>query len=86
MYIVAYDISKARERNNVIKVLSDYGERVQESVWICEVSTVEYAELRNRLEKLRVTSGFVSIWQARSAAWKTGDESLAPVRPWAHCF
>ena len=61
MYIVAYDISKARERNNVIKVLSDYGERVQESVWICEVSTVEYAELRNRLEKLRVTSGFVSI-------------------------
>ena len=31
-------------------------------------------------------SGFVSIWQARSVAWKTGDESMAPVRPWAHCF
>jgi len=44
MYIVAYDISKARERNNVIKVLSDYGERVQESVWICEVSIAEYAD------------------------------------------
>ena len=38
MYIVAYDISKTRERNSVIKVLSDYGERVQESVWICDMN------------------------------------------------
>ena len=43
MYIVAYDISKTRERNSVIKVLSDYGERVQESVWICDMNAAEYA-------------------------------------------
>ena len=86
MYIVAYDISKTRERNSVIKVLSDYGERVQESVWICDMNAAEYAELKKRLEKLKVASGFVSIWQARSVAWKTGNESMAPVRPWAHCF
>ena len=39
MYIVAYDISETRERNKVIKVLNNYGERVQESVWTCELDT-----------------------------------------------
>lgn len=86
MYIVAYDISETRERNKVIKVLNDYGERVQESVWTCELDTFQYFELRKKLEKMQLKSGVISIWQARSTPWKTGDETLAPVRPWAHCF
>ncbi len=86
MYIVAYDISETKERNKVIKVLNNYGERVQESVWTCELDTFQYSELRKKLEKLQLKSGFISIWQARSTPWKTGDETLAPVRPWSYCF
>lgn len=61
MYIVAYDISEAKERNKVIKVLNNYGERVQESVWTCELNTFQYSELRKKLEKLQLKSGFMVV-------------------------
>ena len=58
MYIVAYDISEAKERNKVIKVLNNYGERVQESVWTCELNTFQYSELRKKLITSRIFRTF----------------------------
>ena len=86
MYIVAYDIADARERNRVAKALADFGERVQKSVWTCEVDSSAYARMRERLDRLQITSGVVHIWQARTNPWITGDLNAMPAKPWAHCL
>lgn len=47
--IISYDISDTRLRNKVSKILSEFGERVQFSVFECSLTHDQYINLRNRL-------------------------------------
>jgi len=49
--IVAYDISDDTRRNKVAKVLSDYGGRVQYSVFECLLDKKRIKEMEKRLLK-----------------------------------
>lgn len=49
-YIVAYDISEPKRLRRVAKILLGYGLRVQYSVFRCELSSRERAELYVRLD------------------------------------
>ena len=50
--VVTYDISEDKRRTKVHSLLKSYGQWMQYSVFECEVTVVQYAKLRSRLEKL----------------------------------
>lgn len=50
--VVAYDIVCDRRRNRVAKLLSGYGERVNYSVFECELRERQFATLQKQLLKL----------------------------------
>lgn len=52
MYVVSYDIVKDRTRNKIAKELSNYGKRVQYSVFECKISDHQMNELYFKLTKL----------------------------------
>jgi CRISPR-associated protein Cas2 len=53
MYVViSYDIVDDAKRLRVAKLLKNYGQRVQKSVFECRVDERRYLELKGRLEKI----------------------------------
>ena len=48
-YLVAYDISDDDRRNRVFKTLNGFGERVQYSVFLCELNAREIIALKSKL-------------------------------------
>ncbi|RME50963.1 MAG: CRISPR-associated endonuclease Cas2 [Deltaproteobacteria bacterium] len=50
--IVSYDIRNDKRRNKIHKTLKNFGQRVQYSVFECEVSKIAYLKLRDRLDHL----------------------------------
>lgn len=52
--VVSYDIGDDRRRDKVARVLQGFGERVQESVFECHLSTRQYEKLRSRLATVLV--------------------------------
>jgi len=50
--VIAYDISDDKRRNRVMRVLQDYGQRVQYSVFECDLAPQHYAALKKRLHML----------------------------------
>jgi CRISPR-associated protein Cas2 len=49
--MVAYDVSSDRRRRKVAQALEDLGERVQKSVFVCDLRRRERAALRLRLRR-----------------------------------
>ena len=84
MYIVAYDITDNKERKTVSKKIEKYGERIQKSVWICDITSTECKKLRSSLEDLSIESGNIHIWFAQNEPWKIGDPDKMPVRAFVH--
>jgi len=50
--LISYDIPDDRRRNRVMRLLLDYGQRVQYSVFECDLTPQQYAALRERLRTL----------------------------------
>ncbi len=48
-YLVAYDVSNPKRLRRVAAALEDFGDRVQLSVFLCELSRRDLAALRERL-------------------------------------
>lgn len=48
-YLVTYDISDDKRRNQVFKLLHGFGNHVQYSVFLCELDEQELIRLRGRL-------------------------------------
>lgn len=51
-YIISYDISDNRRRQQVARLLTDYGYRVQKSVFEAELDDRRFLHLKERLEKI----------------------------------
>jgi len=51
-YIVAYDIADDRRRIHVANFLSSFGDRVQYSVFVCDLKPARFARLRSSLLSL----------------------------------
>lgn len=50
--IIAYDITNDKRRDRVYKVLKDYGQWMQYSLFECELEEKEYLQLKNKLNKI----------------------------------
>jgi len=62
MLIITYDISDDKERTKLQKLLEGYGNHLQDSVFSFMLSERKEAELRKRLNRLNLNSGFAIIW------------------------
>ncbi len=51
-FVISYDIQNNTRRTKIHDVLKNYGERIQYSVFECNISRKEYKELRRKLEPL----------------------------------
>jgi CRISPR-associated protein Cas2 len=49
-YLLVYDIRAARRLRRVHRVASDFGEPLQYSVFVCDLTDTERARLRRRLD------------------------------------
>ncbi len=49
--LVSYDVASDRRRNRVAKTLRDYGDRIQYSVFCCQVNAREFLRLKNLLQE-----------------------------------
>jgi CRISPR-associated protein Cas2 len=53
LILIAYDIALTRRRNKVVKILSEYGERVNLSVFECEFKKLEtFEEIKKQLKEI----------------------------------
>jgi CRISPR-associated protein Cas2 len=50
--LVAYDIVDHRQRLRLAKVLTNYGQRVQKSVFECQLDDRQYLKMRKEIDKL----------------------------------
>lgn len=51
-YLIAYDIANPARLRTVIKLMEDYGTRLQYSVFLCDLSGVELFEWRGLISSL----------------------------------
>ena len=51
-YIVCYDISDDRRREHLSTILLDFGQRIQESVFVADLGEELAAKLRERVNKV----------------------------------
>lgn len=49
-YFISYDITDDKRRNRVARILLDYGERVQYSMFCCQVNKRELLKLQESLK------------------------------------
>ena len=49
LYLIAYDISNTKRRNRIADKLSEYGERINLSVFECRLTPAQYSDIKNYL-------------------------------------
>lgn len=49
--VVTYDIVNDRTRSRLAKIISDFGNRVQKSVFECRIDDRQYLKMKERIEK-----------------------------------
>lgn len=50
-YIFSYDVTDDRRRNRIFKTMNDFGDRVQYSVFCCQLNPRERLQLEMRLKE-----------------------------------
>lgn len=50
-YLIAYDISEPRRLRRVCTLMEDHGERLQYSVFLCDLTVAELADLEAQVTK-----------------------------------
>jgi len=50
-FTITYDISKDKKRNRLVKILEEFGERVQKSIFEFELTEAQYINLMKRLKE-----------------------------------
>jgi CRISPR-associated protein Cas2 len=74
--LIAYDIRSDRTRRRVAETLEGYGQRVQRSVFECDLTKAQYEELRTKLDALRGDAAASSIRCYHLCATCVGKVSL----------
>lgn len=82
-YLVAYDISDDRRLRRVAATMESYGDRAQYSVFLCDLSRAEMADLRHDLGTIiDQTEDYVLIVDLGDPSTPHRFEVLGRHRPW----
>ena len=52
LYVISYDVPDNKRRQKIADLLEGYGQRVQYSVFECQLNTEKYNDFRRRLRKI----------------------------------
>ncbi|MBM7846596.1 CRISPR-associated endonuclease Cas2 [Herpetosiphon giganteus] len=52
LYLISYDIAVDKRRTRIAKILEGFGQRVQYSVFECDLTAKQYSKLRGKLHKV----------------------------------
>lgn len=52
LYVAAYDVSDDRRRQRVVRVLCEFGHRIQQSVFIVDMTPDDLPDLRRRIGEI----------------------------------
>ena len=85
-YVVVYDISSDDERTRVDFVLKGYGFRIQKSVFECRMTRAMRSQLVERLEQLKVETGFIRIYRIDCAAKRLNIGTNPPDKDDGYAF
>jgi CRISPR-associated protein Cas2 len=85
LYVIAYDIPCNKRRKKVADLLEGYGQRVQYSVFECQLTTEKYQDLRRRLrKKLKLTEDSLRFYPlsrhtlSQVESWGVGPSVIEP--------
>ncbi|SHE94820.1 CRISPR-associated protein Cas2 [Ferrithrix thermotolerans DSM 19514] len=51
-YLVCYDIRDAKRLREIAKCLAGYGDRIQYSIYLCDLPSIEINKLEMRIERI----------------------------------
>ena len=57
LYLISYDIRDDKKRYNLHKLLKNYGQRNQFSVFECDITEKEYVKLKYEIDKYKIEAG-----------------------------
>jgi CRISPR-associated protein Cas2 len=70
-HVIAYDISDDHRRARVAAVLQAYGDRVQRSVFVCNLDARPLAEVRSRVSAIiNPDTDSVYVFRQCAACWQ----------------
>lgn len=52
LYVISYDISVDKRRSKLARLLEGFGQRVQWSVFECDLSQAQYTELQRKIARI----------------------------------
>jgi CRISPR-associated protein Cas2 len=76
LYVIAYDIPEDKRRKKVADLLEGYGQRVQYSVFECQLNTQKYQNLQRRLRKI------IKLEEDNIRFYPLSRHTLSPVETW----
>jgi len=84
--LICYDISSNKTRREIVKLLSDYGKRVQESVFLCDLSIERVKSLNKDLRafyarKKHGLKGALKAGAAKQAPLNQGGKKKLSASP-----
>ena len=70
--VISYDVEPDRTRTRIAKLLKNYGERVQKSVFECDLEETELDGLVNRLQKTlgKAEDGNIRVYKLCQTCWQ----------------
>jgi CRISPR-associated protein Cas2 len=75
-YVISYDIVDERRRRRIAEALKDYGVRVQESVFVAELTELLFQKMWLRVTKemgdLTKSEDKINVWEVCEACWPKG--------------
>ena len=79
--LICYDISSNKTRREIVKLLEDYGKRVQESVFLCDLSDERAYELDKALRAFYARKMKAMKKRKKPDANNTLDIFMLPMEP-----
>ena len=73
-WLVIYDVRDPRRLNRIAKVMTEYGVRVQKSVFEVEAGELIIRRLRRKIQKLMAEEDFVVYFEICERDWQKREK------------
>jgi CRISPR-associated protein Cas2 len=69
-WLIIYDIKNEKRLNKVAKIINEYGERVQKSVFECEANDKVIERIRTRVNKVIEQEDYIVYFEICESDWQ----------------
>lgn len=69
-WLIIYDIKNEKRLNKIAKIMNEYGERVQKSVFECEANDKALERIRMRVNKIITEEDYIVYFDICETDWQ----------------